>query len=74
VAEQLLRDGHQGKSGKKKRKKYTLKRDIEIMTPLEKLVLALSDTTDEAQISNMLIKEAENILIIDYHLIIYIVI
>jgi hypothetical protein len=44
VAELLLRDGHQGKSGKKKRKKDTLKRDSEIMTPLEKLVLALSDT------------------------------
>jgi hypothetical protein len=44
VAELLLTDGHQGKSGKKKRKKDMPKRDSEIVTPLEKLVLALSDT------------------------------
>lgn len=45
VAELILEDGQSNKSGKKKRrKKYTLNRDSEIIISLEKLVLSLTDT------------------------------
>lgn len=44
MEELLLENDRQGKSGKKKVKKYTLNRDSEIIMPLEKLVLTLTDT------------------------------
>jgi hypothetical protein len=43
VAELLLKDGHQGKSGKKKRKKVHAKLRQRNNNAMEKLVLALTD-------------------------------